>query len=90
MRLTPEAKINDGILDLLIMHNMNIPELIRQFMKIYSGSHIKSDRFTYEQIDYVKIDSEMDVLVETDGELLGTLPVVIKVVPKCLKVKCNI
>jgi len=90
MKLTPAAKINDGALDLLVMHNMNIPELIRQFMKIYSGSHIKSDRFTYEQTDYVKIDSEMDVLVETDGELLGTLPVVIKVVPKCLKVKCNI
>jgi len=90
MKLTPAAKVNDGTLDLLVMHNMNIPELLRQFMNIYSGSHVKSNRFTYEQTDNVKIDSDLDVLVETDGELLGTLPVEIRVVPKCLKVKCNI
>ena len=69
---------------------MNIPELIRQFSKIYSGSHIKSGRFTYEQTDRIKIESDPGVTVETDGELLGKLPVEIKVVPKCLKVKCNI
>lgn len=90
MKLTPSAKVNDGVLDLLVMHNMNIPELIQQFMKIYSGSHINSDHFTYEQTDYVKIESDLDVMVETDGELLGSLPVEIKVIPKCLKVKCNL
>ncbi len=90
MKLTPSAKVNDGILDLLVIHDMNIPELIRQFTKIYSGSHIKSGRFTYEQTDNVRIESDLDVMVETDGELLGTLPVEIKVVQKCLKVKCNI
>ena len=90
MKLTPSAKVNDGVLDLLVMHNMNIPELIQQFIKIYSGSHIKSGHFTYEQTDYVKIESDLDVRVETDGELLGSLPVEVNVVPKCLNVKCNL
>jgi diacylglycerol kinase (ATP) len=90
MKLTPSAKVNDGVLDLLVMHNMNIPELIQQFMKIYSGSHIESGHFTYEQTDCVKVESDLNVRVETDGELLGSLPVEVKVVPKGLKVKCNL
>ena len=90
MKLTPSAKVNDGILDLLVIHDMKIPELIRQFSKIYSGSHINSGRITYEQSDNIKIESDLGVMVETDGELLGKLPVEIKVVSKCLKVKCNI
>lgn len=90
MKLTPLAKVNDGLLDLLVMHDMNIKELIKQFRNIYSGSHIKSDRFTYVQTDKIRIGSEVDVMVEADGELLGSLPVEVNVVPKCLKVKCNL
>lgn len=90
MKLTPSAVLNDGLLDLLIIHQMSRSTQIKEFINIYSGAHINSNRFTYKRVEKLKVTSNKKVMVEMDGELLGYLPIEVKVIPRCLMVRCNL
>ena len=90
MRLTPDARPDDGQFDVLLIHDMNIFRRIWNFTKIYSGRHIKSEYFTLRRSKWLTIDSTEPVLIEADGELLGTVPCEISLLPAVLKVKSNI
>jgi len=90
MRLTPDARPNDGQFDVLLIHDMNIFSRIWNFTKIYSGRHIKSKCFTLRRSKWITVDSKEPALIEADGELLGTVPCEITLLPAVLKVKSNI
>ncbi len=90
MRLTPDARPDDGQFDVLLIHDLNIFRRIWNFTKIYSGRHIKSQCFTIRRSKSLSIDSKEPVLIEADGELLGTVPCEISLLPAVLKVKSNI
>lgn len=90
MRLTPDARPDDGQFDVLLIHDMNIFSRLWNFTKIYSGRHKKSKYVTLRQSKSLSIDSREPVLIEADGELLGTVPCEISLLPRVLKVKCNI
>lgn len=90
MRLTPDARPDDGQFDVLLIHDMNIFNRIWNFTKIYSGKHIKSQYVTLRRSKSLLIDSEKPALIEADGELLGTVPCEISLLPAALKVKSNI
>lgn len=74
MLLTPDAKIDDAQFDLLLMHDQTPLERLWNFPKIYSGSHIRSEKFEIIHADHIEIDSDENIPIEADGELLGNLP----------------
>ena len=90
MKLTPAAKPNDGQLDVLLIHDMNLLSRLWNFPKIYSGKHVDSQYFASHQSRKISVDSQESVLVEADGELLGTVPCEIDVFPAALRVICNL
>jgi len=87
MRLAPLAKIDDGLLDVLFMHGQPVRGRLNDFPKIYSGRHIGSPKFTYVRARSVEIGSDEDVSFEADGELLGSTPVRVEVLPAALRVR---
>ncbi len=87
MKLTPDAKPNDGQFDILLIHDMHIFSRIWNFTKIYSGRHIKSQNFALRRSKSISIKSEERVLIEADGELTGIVPCKISLIPAVLKVK---
>ena len=90
MQLTPGAKPNDGILEVLLIHDMNPLNRLWNFSRIYSGTHIRSPYFTCRSCRKIRVDAAEPVLVEADGELLGTVPFTIAVIPARIKIRCNI
>jgi diacylglycerol kinase family enzyme len=88
MNLAPAARVDDGWLNLLLMQGMSIAERLYSFPKIYSGSHIQLDKFKYQKMHSISVDSPEKVLIEADGELLGTTPCTIEIVPAFLAVQC--
>lgn len=88
MNLAPKACVDDGWLNLLLMQEMSFGERLRSFPKIYSGRHIRLNKFKYQKMRSISIDSPEKVLVEADGELLGTTPCTIEIVPALLNVQC--
>lgn len=90
MQLTPFSRPNDGILDVLLIHEMDRLARFWNFSRVYSGKHILSDCFTYKYCRQFKIDSKDPVLVEADGELLGTTPVRAEMLQNKITIRCNI
>lgn len=90
MKLTPYAEPNDGQLDVLLIHDMPVLTRVWNFPKIYSGSHVDSQHFTICRGKHICVSSEEPVLIEADGELLGSVPCEIEVIPNALQIKCSI
>jgi diacylglycerol kinase (ATP) len=86
MNLAPYARLNDNLLDVLLIHEQSITQRLRTFPKIYSGRHIELPQFGYYQVKKVKISAEKNVLLEADGELLGHPPCEIELLPSCIHV----
>ena len=87
MKLAPLASVADGRLDLLFMHGQTLPERLRNFSKIYSGTHLESPKFSCFQGTSISLASEELVSFEADGELFGHLPCRIDVLPAALELR---
>jgi diacylglycerol kinase (ATP) len=87
MRLTPGAMTDDGLLDVLQIHEMSLQKRFLNFPKVYSGNHIRSKYFSISQVKNISIDSQRPVRIETDGELLGYTPCEIGILPGAIRVR---
>ncbi|WP_296630684.1 YegS/Rv2252/BmrU family lipid kinase [Rhodoluna sp.] len=85
MMITPDAQIDDGFLDLFIVHKMSRPELIRVFPKVYTGAHVFHPAVEIIRAKQVKI-SAGQMPTFADGESKGHSPISATVVPGSLKV----
>jgi len=86
MQLAPQADVGDGLLDFLFIHEQTLVERLRNFPKIYGGSHIASPKFSYFRGKSLALTSEEDISFEADGELLGHLPCRVEILPSALRV----
>ncbi|MEK7670959.1 MAG: hypothetical protein AAB344_01915, partial [Bacteroidota bacterium] len=89
MQLTPNAVLNDGALDLLIIQEQSVLQRIRSFSRIYNGRHVFLPTFDSLRGRSVRIESEGLVNIAADGEFLGHLPCSIEVVPSAMNVRCR-
>ena len=87
MNFAPRGKVDDGLLDFVLIHSRWIPARLVSFPKIYSGKHIDLSWVTYVQGKRLTIASAETVGVEADGELLGFLPCTIQILPRALRLK---
>ncbi len=88
MNLAPSASLDDGAFNLLMMRKMSVAARLSSFPKIYSGEHIHLKHYTYTTVRALSIESPENVLIAADGELLGTTPCTIEIVPASLQVQC--
>ncbi len=86
MHMAPQAKLNDGLLDVVIIGNISKFELLTKLPTIYKGTHINHPKVRIERTTHIAIESPERVLVQADGELLGEGPVSFWVVPAALSI----
>jgi diacylglycerol kinase (ATP) len=87
--ITDKASTTDGLLDLVIINRTNWWKILRIISSIASGKSNKFLKGEYHQIKEARIYSHHKMGVQVDGELMGTLPVNVKVAPKALTVMVN-
>jgi diacylglycerol kinase (ATP) len=85
-RLAPNAKLNDGLFDVIVVKQVSLPELIALTRLALKGEHISSDRVEYFQTDRLTISSPELVELNLDGEFGGHLPQTFQ----CLKHHLNV
>ncbi len=70
MSAAPEAKIDDGLLDVILVENISKLKLAGLFPQIYSASHIKNPAVTYRQSDEMIVRFEKEPRhIALDGEI---------------------
>lgn len=75
IRITPSAVIDDGQLDLTIVHRTSRAQLLKTLPRAYTGSHVKSPFVETARGHVYRFDSDAPMEVYADGELVTTTPV---------------
>ncbi|MDD8025824.1 MAG: diacylglycerol kinase family lipid kinase [Acidobacteriota bacterium] len=89
MKIAPGARLDDGLFDIVLVKGMRFFEFCRQGWKLMNGSHIGYHKVGVWHGRRVEADPEDDepVLIEFDGEQMGTLPAVFTIAPRSLPIK---
>lgn len=90
MMIAPDAKLDDGKLDLVNIGDIRTAKILLNAYTLYVGSHldlkeVKSSLVT--RIEVSPADRGAEIHIETDGELPGRLPAIYEVVPNALRVR---
>ncbi len=86
MHMAPQAQLNDGLLDIVIIGDMGKFELLRILPTVYKGTHITHPKVRMEKATHITIESSERILVHADGELLGECPASFWLVPAALNI----
>lgn len=78
--LVPDASLNDGRFDLLLVEKSQLIEAAGIFVLSLTGEHLNHPNLKYMQVEEVHIKGEGNPRVDIDGELGGQLPMSFKVV----------
>ncbi len=68
--IAPKAQLDDGKLDIVAIHACSRWELALKLPKVLAGRHFKDSRVSFHQAGYLKAESQDEVAVEGDGELM--------------------
>lgn len=74
MKIAPQAIMNDGILDICIVKEISKWELLKQFPKVFNGTHISHPKIMMKSGRRIKIVSDESREIFADGEFVGRLP----------------
>jgi len=93
MRIAPDARLDDGLLDVVVVAAASRRELVRSLPTVYDGAHVQLDEVTVVRGRRVELVAGpgRPVPVGGDGEALGVLPgagapAVVEVLPGALSV----
>ena len=91
MKIAPQATIDDGLLQVVIIRGMSLPQLLLNLPSLFAGTHGKHPRVSFYaarsmSISPVANDSAMPIELDLDGEAYGQAPIHVEVVPSALEI----
>lgn len=85
MRIAPEARWDDGLLDICVVAACTPLEFLRAFPMVFRGEHLRHPKVTLLRGSSVTVASEPAASVLMDGELCGATPVSFGIAPGALQ-----
>ncbi len=73
-KLAPDAKMDDGYFDLMILKKMNLAEFVRIATLAQRGAHLEDKRIIYAQAKHITVETDDKMQLNIDGEFGGMLP----------------
>ncbi len=87
MMMAPNAKIDDGLLDLIIVNgNISRLKLFQTLPKLFKGTHIDDPEVEYLQVKDFSLHTDSKDNLNIDGELKGDTPIDVKIIPKAIEI----
>jgi diacylglycerol kinase (ATP) len=86
LRLAPEARLEDGLLDLVLLENLSAFEIARLLPRMAANGEIRTKRIQRRCVTRARIETELPCAFHADGEIVGMTPVEIAVVPRAAQV----
>lgn len=85
MKIAPDASISDGKFDVVVLGDLGKIDLVRNVPRVYDGSHITHPKVTASRALHLRATSPDRLLLQADGEVLGTAPATFTIVPAALR-----
>jgi YegS/Rv2252/BmrU family lipid kinase len=88
MMLSPDARIDDGKLDVITASGLSRANVVTELSRIHTGGHVNNPKVTITQGTIVRIETLMlqDAMpLEADGNVRGVTPVQFQVLPGALQ-----
>jgi diacylglycerol kinase family enzyme len=86
MKIAPQARMDDGLLDVCVVGGVDPFKLFCMFPSVYSGRHLKIREVEYFQSGRVRVETEHPLDVYADGEYVCRTPIEVSVDQAALKV----
>lgn len=88
MILSPEARFDDGKLDVVTASGLTRANVVRELARIHRGGHIANPKVQIRQGTKVRVETfapEDAMPIEVDGNVRGVTPVEFRVMPRALR-----
>ncbi len=90
MKIAPDAKLDDGLLDVVSIGDASAFRILSNAPRLYFGAHLRMDEVNHalaKQIVARPLKKDAIVRIELDGEVVGRLPATFQVMPSALRVR---
>jgi YegS/Rv2252/BmrU family lipid kinase len=90
MKICPEARLDDGALDLVTVGDFSKGEVLTNIGRLYEGTHLALDSVENARVTRVAVEpveADAQIPVELDGETPGHLPAVFEILPAALRIR---
>lgn len=81
MKIAPSADVSDGRADLVLFNEVNRREIVSIFRGVFSGRHAGHPKVEILKAARISVAGTPPLRLMADGELLGTTPLQLKVLP---------
>ncbi|MBU0611228.1 MAG: diacylglycerol kinase family lipid kinase, partial [Armatimonadetes bacterium] len=81
MRIAPEACVDDGLLDVVIVEPLGRLEFLRTLPKVFHGTHVAHPAVSCQRGREIAVESDEPVPVMVDGDLKAATPLRVTVAP---------
>ena len=86
MNIAPQAKLDDGRLDICLVKKIGRLKLFCLFPTVYFGSHLRMKEVEYFSANRLRVETEHPLDVYADGEFVCQTPIEVGVAPAALQV----
>lgn len=86
LKIAPDAYLDDGLLDVLVFRGRGLLETARHTGNTVLGRHRGDPEVDSHQVSRIRVEAKNPLPVQLDGDYFCTTPVLIRVVPRALRV----
>jgi diacylglycerol kinase (ATP) len=83
--IAPDAAIDDGLLDIILIQKRSAPELALLAAQVVVGAHLSSDAIVFRRTAKLTVNSKPGMWFNVDGELVGNEPARFEILPRALR-----
>ncbi|MEY2519801.1 MAG: diacylglycerol kinase [Verrucomicrobiota bacterium] len=83
--IAPEASLDDGLLDIILIQERSAPELALLAAQVALGAHLSSEAIVFRRAAKLTVNSKPGMWFNVDGELVGNEPARFEILPSALR-----
>lgn len=86
MHVAPVARMDDGLLDVVMVRELGLLAVLPKLVKLYRGTILGDPAVRHVRAGRVRVDAEPPALIQTDGQMAGRTPVEFSVLRQAVSV----
>jgi YegS/Rv2252/BmrU family lipid kinase len=86
MFLAPDASLDDGLLDVVMVEDVPKRRFLRQLPTVFKGEHVRQPTVHVQKAATVEIAADRSFTMYADGDPVAELPVTVRALPAAVRV----